>query len=554
MNQKNKSYFVTYFFLFFLINCFSQDFTLQLSSKFESEKKVLEKIDYIKKHADTISSNLEIKRISEYLKNIGYFTNTIDSVKNIDKVKITFFSLNEKVETAIIRINNKIKFNLKNFRALNDNFTVDIENLTQLLNQLTNHLDKTGKSFSKVQLKNIKIIKSKLFAEIEITESKKRIINKVFIKGYEEFPKAYMKNYFNIKENTIFNKEKITEISKLAKGLSFINEIKPPEVLFTKDSTFIYLYLNKQQNNSFDGIINFASKENGGILFNGNIDLKLNNILNTGESFELFWNSVGNERQEFRISTEIPYIFNSKLSPEISFSLYKQDSSFVNTKFESKINYNFNPKLKLALTYESESSNTLQESVDNSLASFNTNFLGIQLQYKVRKNDLFYNDKFLAQINPTFGKRSSNNNLSNQFKLKTVLSYIVDFNLRNSLYVKNENGLLNSSTYLTNELYRIGGANSLRGFNEQSIFTSNYSSFNIEYRYLTSKKSYLYTITDIGFIKNLDSKSTLTGIGLGYFFKTNNSIVNIAIATNNKAETQQKLESLQLIIRWKNIF
>ena len=96
--------------------------------------------------------------------------------------------------------------------------------------------------------------------------------------------------------------------------MQFISEIKPPEVLFTKDSTLLYIYFKKQQNNSFDGIVNFTSKEDGGVLFNGNINLKLNNVLNTGERFELFWNSIGEERQEFKLSTNLPYILNSKFS------------------------------------------------------------------------------------------------------------------------------------------------------------------------------------------------------------------------------------------------
>src|SRR5690606_22368737 len=40
-----------------------------------------------------------------------------------------------------------------------------------------------------------------------------------------------------------------------------------------------------------------------------------------------------------------------------------------------------------------------------------------------------------------------------------------------------------------NELIRIGGVYSLRGFNEQSIFTNLYGMLTLEYRYLISRNS-----------------------------------------------------------------
>ena len=47
----------------------------------------------------------------------------------------------------------------------------------------------------------------------------------------------------------------------------------------------------KEKNNSFDGIVNFATQENGKVLFIGNLDLLINNVFNKGEEFNINWNS-----------------------------------------------------------------------------------------------------------------------------------------------------------------------------------------------------------------------------------------------------------------------
>jgi outer membrane protein assembly factor BamA len=551
--QKISHYIYILFFVFFSSDFFAQKLNLKIASTREAENLILNKMEYQKKHTDTVSIGNEIYKISKYLKINGYFTHTVDSVQKTSKEHLVYFSLNDKIDNAVLKTNSDVSFLVATHTIENNLISIPIEKLQPLLLKISKSLDNQGRSFSKVQLKNILIKDKTLFANLEIQSSEKRTINSVLVKGYEAFPTSFLKNYFNIKSNAVFNQKKINEISNTSKGLQFIKEIKPPEILFTKDSTLLYLYFKKHQTNSFDGVVNFASKENGDLLFNGNIDLKLNNVADLGEKFELFWNSIGDERQEFKMVAELPYIFKSPITPEIAFSIYKQDSTFLNTTFNSKIKYSISDKLKVGLTYNSESSNNLQSSnTINSIHTFNSNFIGLHFSYIKPKYDQFFNNKFYLEVTPSFGKRKTTEDSSYQFKIKTITSYIWDINYRNSLFIKNETGFLNSDTYLNNELFRIGGANSIRGFNEQSIFTSSYTFFNIEYRYLTSEKSFIYSITDIGSVKENSEK--LLSLGLGYRFINNNSHINIGAVISRNQNKQIQFKNAKIIIDWTIYF
>lgn len=529
----------------------SQRISLKLTSKNKKEALVLNKIKYQKKHKDSVSLNTEILKTSNYLKHIGYFANTVDEIKTINNENIVFFSLKDKIENVILKINSESRIYFKN--TTKKTISIPIKNLETTLSQISDKLNKEGRSFSTVQLKNITIKGKTLFSDLLINKSTKRTINRLVVKGYESFSKPFLKHYLNIKQNTIINEDKIKQISKASNSLPFIKEIKPPEILFTKDSTLLYLYFNKKQNNSFDGNIGFASKENGTLLFNGNLDLSLNNILDKGEKIELFWNSIGEDQQEFKISSETPYLFNTKFSPQISFSIYKQDSTFINTKLDSKLFYSINPKTKLALTYNSEVSENLTTNLDNNIDSFNNNFIGFQFQYQIPKNDFFFNSKFNVEINPTFGKRNNKNKNEtlNQFKIETSLSYIWDITPRSSIFLQNKIGYLNSDTYINNELFRIGGANTIRGFNEQSIITNDYNFFNIEFRYLTSAKTYFYSITDAARIKLNSKNKNLIGLGVGYLFTTKKARVNISLAKSNQ---NTDLKEINFTVKWTNFF
>ena len=553
MKQKHHPYLSIIILLFSFNGILAQDLTLNISSDNKNEVIVLKKIKYLKKHTDSISLNQEIDKVSKHLRNIGYFTNKIQKIVKVAQQSTVYFQLYQKTEFVIIRLDSISKIYFETNKVKNNTISIPISKLQSTILKISNNFDKEGKSFSKINLKNFSIKNDTLFTELDIHQSKTRIINQVSIKGYANFPKPFIKNFFNVEDNTIFNQEKIKSISDASKSLPFITEIKPPEVLFTKDSTLLYLYFKKKQNNSFDGIVNFASKENGEILLNGNIDLKLNNILNTGEKFELFWNSIAEERQEFKISSEIPYLFNSKITPQISFSIYKQDSTFINTKFDSKLFYNLHPKLKLGFVYNSETSKNLQAN-NNNLKTFSNYFLGFQLRYTIPKNDYFFNNKFHFEINPTFGKRTTDQNSSNQFKIEASSTYLWNLSLKNNVYIKTATAHLSSDSLIDNELFRIGGANSIRGFNEQSIFTNSYLYFNFEYRYSTSAKSYLYTITDFGKLKSNSTTENLIGIGLGYLFNINNSQINLSTALGRKINQSLDIKQFKFIINWRNYF
>ena len=553
MNQKTISYIYILFFLLFFEGVFSQSLRLKIISKDSIENIFLSKIVFQKKHLKETSIYLEIDTISTQLKQFGFFTNSIDTVIKKDTLYIARFILGKKTEKAIIKIYKGLKIQDSRFKIQDNKITISIQQLPTFLASISHQLEQEGKSFSEVKLKNIQLKKNILFANLNIHLSKERTVDKILVKGYEHFPKSYLKYFLNIKKRVIFNQKKIKNISASINSLNFVSEIKPLEVLFSKDSTLLYLYLKKEARNSFEGLISFASKKKGkGLLFNGYVDLKLTNLLDYGESFSLYWNSLGKEKQELKLTSNIPYVFGSAFSIKNSFTLYKQDSTFISSYFTGDISYLINRKIELSITLKKEESNNLLQYTNN-IQSFKNSFYGIQFLYKKPKNDVFNSNTFFISINPSFGNRTTSKQKTSQFKINFESSFLWSINNRNSIYIRNKTGFLNSNFYLENELYRIGGIHSIRGFNEQSIFTHQYSFFNTEYRYSTSQNSYIYTITDFGLFKYTTQHNFLS-IGLGYLFRLNNTQINIGYALGKTSNNFNKLDNSKILIQILNYF
>jgi len=533
---------------------FGQNFSLKIIGLDSLQTEKLASYSYITKYASKIDIYKEIGKFHKKIKKSGFLTSVLDTILLEDSYFTAVFNLGKKTEEVVLIIPKDIK--LGGFIKKTDSIKIRTNKLEEFTNSLLTDFDKKGNSFSEITYTNPRYINNVLYLDFNSTKSKKRLINKVIVKGYEDFPESYIKNYFQIYKNTIFSKQKITDISKLTKDLNFISERKKPEVLFKTDSTHLYLFLEKIEANSFEGMINFASKDNGqGLLINGKLDLKLSNVFNTGENLELFWNRVAEEKSQFKINARLPYIVRSPFSAFIGFDLYRQDSTFLNTKFDVKSEYQLNTSSKIAISYASEQSNYLLDIIDENIESFTNSFIGITYDLKVTSKNSLFNNILKFNISAITGNRKSPINKVKQLKFNLNSIINIKTSKRSYVYLRNDTGYLNSSNYLTNELFRIGGINSIRSINEQSVFTNKYSFLNIEYRYITSSSSYLYSISDIAYYNTIkNSTERLLGLGLGYNFKINSSKISLGYINGINQNNSSNINNSRLIVQWTTFF
>ena len=86
----------------------------------------------------------------------------------------------------------------------------------------------------------------------------------------------------------------------------------------------------------------------------------------------------------------------------------------------------------------------------------------------------------------------------------------------------------------TNELFRIGGLVSLRGFDEESINASAYLIPTVEYRYLFDKNSALFLFANAAYYENVSRNYRIFdrpfGFGSGIFFETKAGIFSLTYA------------------------
>lgn len=547
-----------FFFITPLISVDAQSFELKIYSKKSIHEKDLDSILFkntyfkkieIYKVVDSISYNLALK---------GFINNSY-SLKEKDTVINCYFTLNTKIDSVRIFFDqqlltvNFIKTISKNFTE--NYFEVPTSEIQKTLAAVTLYFETKGFSFSKVSLNNLILKNNIIEANLHLEVSIKRKIDAVIIKDYANFPKKYLKHYLDIDSNTIFSSKSINKTQELINTIPFVTQIKNPEVLFTKDSTTLFIYLKKKSISNFDGIVGFSNEQkNKKIKLNGHLNLVLNNIFNKGESISLNWRNTGNGINILKLSLNTPYIIRSKFSAFGSFNIYKQDSSFTNTNNELRLNYSITRNQSISSIINFEKSNTSTSQNSTTIKNYHKLFTGISYSYL--PSLIQHKNHFNLALSYLIGARTVNQLKNKQNKAQFYLEYLIRLNHKNNILIKNSSELINASEVLENELINIGGVNSIRGFEEFSIPTSKYSITNIEYQFYTNNKNYIYTISDIAFIKNdfLDFKNNLFGLGLGYSFKSNNSIINVGYAIGKNNNQAFKLNNAKIHIKFSSIF
>ena len=515
---------------------------------------MIDSLQYISKHDNLKTLTDEINKVSKKLLKIGFIENTVVSTDREGESNYTSkISLGIRVKYIHMHIGaiTELKQILET-GTKSDTLIIPYQETEAFLNTSLQKLEQKGFSLAKLKLNNIQNKNGVIFADLIFQTDKQRILNSIVIKTAENerktnFPAGYLKQINKKYLNKTFNKEILKKINTDFEKFGFVKQIKYPEILFTKDTTIAYVYLEKRKSNVFDGFIGFSNNDNKNITFNGYLDITLENVLHTGELFSLYWKNDGNKQKAFRSSLELPYLFKSPIGLKAQINIFKQDSTFQNTKTAIDLGYLINYNTRIYLGYQTTESSDIQNSNSTQVSDYKNSFVTLNFDYTKNDNtSSFFTKKSAISINLGFGKRDQNTQpeqqgVNNQFYIDLMAMHNFYLNKKNSINIKTQNYYLKSEKYIINELFRFGGINSIRGFEENSLQANFLSTILTEYRYAISPSLYLHSILDYGIFQDKTKtqrnveKENLFSLGLGLGLQTKNGLLKLAFAngTNN---------------------
>ena len=534
---------------------YAQNFHLKINGTTKAENQIIDSLNYATKHSNVKSLLNEVEKTSENLSKKGFLDHKILATDRInDSTYISIIDLKRQTKKIHIYIGRNNSF-FETEKTKNDTLIIPYQEVENYLNEKIKDAEKAGFALTKIKLENIRRNNSTIYADLNFKSEQKRNVNSIVLNYADNnnsnfFPKGHLKQLNKKYLNKTFNQENIKELYDDISSFEFATQTKYPEILFTRDSTKIYVFVEKRKANTFDGYVGFSNDENKKLTLNGYLDISLLNTLHAGEQFSLYWKSDGNQQKTFNTKLEIPYIFQSSLGLKAQLNIFKQDSTFQNTKTAVDLGYFINYNSKIYLGYQSTESSDIQNTNNSIISDFKNSYFTSTYEYSEKD---FTNNLFLkkASINCIigYGKRNTNNDpqtasSSTQFYTNLNAYYNFELNSKNFISLNSQNFYLKSKNYISNELYRFGGINSIRGFLENSLQGNTANLIITEYRYLAATNLYIHSILDYGiyqdqtFSVNNKKIDNLFSIGVGLGLLTKNGLLKLIIAngSTNKAE------------------
>ena len=524
----------------------AQGLQLIIISSNAQETKTIDTVGYSKSFENYETLLLEIERFKEVAYRLGYIESTVQSVTKNTSETVAQLMLGPKYESVQI-YGNKVLFELLDLKPIETTGSLSyhqtkVSELEVLMNQLTDALASKSFPFASVALKNIiPIDKTTLKADLVVVTKQARQLNTVEIKGYDKFPRSFIKHYLGIKTNIPFDLKAIQTKTETLDQLSFTNQLRPAEVLFTQDTTSVYLYLEKNKSNRFDGFLGFGSEETTGNLeLNGYLYLNLVNNLNYGESFVLNYRSDENDLKTFESKLTLPYLFKSPIGSELKLNIFKKDSTFTTAEQSVNLFYQLNPKQRLFVGIKTAQSNALEPIESSTIVDYKTNAYELRYTYQNRTpKDLLFPVKSQMEVRLSRASRKTSALKTNQNIYLIKAAHLFNLNKSNSLYINLNAQGIDSKNYVSNELLRFGGIRTIRGFEENSINASSFGVLASEYRLRLSPSLYVHSIIDAAYFNTpIKSDQKLVGIGFGFGLLTEAGLLKFNLA-NGQLENQK---------------
>jgi len=337
--------------------------------------------------------------------------------------------------------------------------------------------------------------------------------------------------------------------------MQLFEEVGTPELALGADGATVRVPVTEAPPGSFDLVLGYlppgATGEPGSVVGNGSLVLR--NLFGQGRalSLQLVRNPGLVSSLDVRLAD--PFVLGLPLRLEAQFSGYQQDSTFQRQRYGLEVGYRLAPGL-LALVTAS------REFVDAGIAGAtlvdgrqripeaNAWFAGAGLRYS--RLDQRINPRRGLAVATTLEQGVKRRDLGadtadvaapvnvSQQRLLAEARLFLPTLRRQVLALGVDAAFLLGDVYDDSDLFRYGGATSLRGYDEEQFRGNIVVRLLVEYRYQIDRTSYAFLFSDIGYIDRPDTPGVTgdrlfrPGYGFGIQYRTPLGLIAVSYALN----------------------
>jgi len=488
-------------------------------------------------------------------KNKGFIASSIDSVYTYQNETNVIFRMANKYYLKTIHVfDEKNTPLLKYTKSYRNKKLYSIDKIENIKRKIVNNSQNKGFPFPSINSKT-RIDNNKLISHyFKINSGTKFTYKSIKISNVQRPELNYISNITKIKEGEFYKKKDVDNLKAaiINTGIYAIDSIN---LEYFQNELEITPFIKTLKQNSISALMGIQTNENDKTSITGNAELHTKNILKVGDQFDFDWRKNNTESQLLNISIKFPYIYNAPIGIITELGLDKRDSSFTKQSIKIGITIPITHKSEISTHYTSIN-NTLYENSNNS-STAKQSLYGLSLKYYNVNNIRIPKKGVIATINLMSGNRRYNE-LENDFILKNNTDINLYFKfLSGSIKLRTLFGYIANDSIKQNELFQLGGTKTIRGFNENSIFSKNFNISSVEYRIFIAANSHASLFYDFGTFYNNYQKNEHTyrqAIGAGLTIDTKSGILSIVYALGKQNQEAINISNAKVHIGYTATF
>jgi outer membrane protein assembly factor BamA len=483
--------------------------------------------------------NIQIKAVKK-----GHILSSFDSIHFKNSEVFVHFNLGDKLNEIHLSYSEadiqflKQKTSLKEKQLANIPFQAS--ELAKILRLLYQSGVNNGYPFTKITLDSVLFEGNSIHAKLLLNKGELYRIKQIHIKGDSLLSKQMISSLIRIKEGDLFSDANLASISRHIKQVNHLQEIKPHELLFTKDGVELFVYVKSNPISSVNGVLGLQPNPiTEKLAVTGELSLKLVNVFRKSEMIQLNWRSIQPGTQSLNSGFNYPYLFKSPFGIDAAFNLYKKDSTFLEIKAQLGIQYQLSGGSFLKAYYQNNSSSILSGASSSTLNFSTVRTSAYGLSFLRKELDYIPNPSsgYMLLTDVAIGNRNARKSDTSDVITTTTFRMSVQFNWFIPLAKRHVLRFgANAETYYAPEIYenerfRFGGLTTLRGFNEDELFATTKAILTLEYRFLVDQNSHAFAFFDQGMYENTSTsyeRDFPFGFGAGFSFGTQLGIFSIS--------------------------
>jgi outer membrane protein insertion porin family len=426
------------------------------------------------------------------------------------------------------------------------------------LEQLARHYAEAGYPLMRVRIAHLDLHQHKpdrLLLVLQIDPGPRLYLDHILLRGAKRTRPNFVARVLGLQKGQWLRPFDPKRMATRLEATGLFRRVEPPALYLSSDTTAVLVVaLEEAPLGTFDFLLGYAPESKS---LMGSGYLRLQHVQGVGRQLEVQLERLPSSVSRFRLEAGDPFFLGWPLALRIAFAGRQQDSTYNQQHYRLTLGYRMPSGLELTGSWRWE---TTQPGVAGAhlaleparIGRSTANLAGLGLSWQPFNPATTISQGILLNFQAERGTKTFSPPMHSvsdtlrsyrrvrQHRLEASVRFYQPLTAQLLLVGGGDLRLLQAEHYEASDLYRLGGARSLRGYDEEQFVGHQAIRLLLETRWLLHFPNYAFAFFDLGYIAAppgfMEANPTHwhPGYGIGVQWHTQSGLLNLSYALNPK--------------------